>query len=393
MSEPGTVQTPLQQHVVVVGADTTTVRLVEELARSGELLVVIAHGESPRGVIADIEALGCLVITATHVREAELRAAGVERARAAIVLGDDDVMALRVGLMIDELAPGLRIVIEMTNPRLGDRLISLIGDCTLLSSAELAAPAFVAAALATPDTQSFEIGGRSVAAGPRDRIGGEVLAIIGDTRRTGIDDLSALPLGFQFGALVIQLFGLVLSAGITAVIVDALIGARLAGIPAAYAVSRGTTWWSAAWAGSVPPSLSGSSPAAYRWSRSSSRGCVGVLQARQLKIPVIVAPASDASGSEIAGIGRADAVLAVTDDEAVNLEIALVAKDANPAVRVVARVFDHDLARRVERRLQLGATRSVSMLAAPAFAAAALGRRREVIFPIGRRVLLFTESR
>jgi hypothetical protein len=31
------------------------------------------------------------------------------------------------------------------------------------------------------------------------------------------------------------------------------------------------------------------------------------------------------------------------------------------------------------------------MLAAPAFAAAALGRRREVIFPIGRRVLLFTE--
>jgi len=45
--------------------------------------VVIAHGESPRGAIADIEALGCLVITAAHVREAELRAAGVERALAA----------------------------------------------------------------------------------------------------------------------------------------------------------------------------------------------------------------------------------------------------------------------------------------------------------------------
>jgi hypothetical protein len=44
--------------------------------------VVIAHSESPRGVIADIEALGCFVITAAHVREAELRAAGVERAHA-----------------------------------------------------------------------------------------------------------------------------------------------------------------------------------------------------------------------------------------------------------------------------------------------------------------------
>ena len=475
MAEPGTEQHAPRQHVVVVGADTTTVRLAEELVRSGEQLVVIAHGENPRGAIADIEALGCQMIIASQIREAELRAAGVERARAAVVLGDDDVLALRVGLMIDELAPGLRIVIEMTNPRLGGRLTSLIGDCTLLSSAELAAPAFVAAALATPDTQSFDIGGRTVAAGPRHRIGGELLAVIGDTRRTGIDavlpqnggdlvlgtkligtarnvartsgilgaisrifdrrarlvmlglaalillstlyfhiggrdwlaslylaltastatgtgDLSTLPLGFQFGALFIQLFGLVLSAGITAVIVDALIGARLAvilggvrGKPRHHVVVCGL--------GRVGTAVA---------VRLQSRGvpviaierrvdAPGVLRARQLKIPVVVAAATNASAQEIAGISRADAVLAVTDDEAVNLEIALVAKDANPSVRVVARVFDHDLASRVERRLQLGATRSVSMLAAPAFAAVALGRRQDVIFPVGRRVLLFTE--
>ena len=384
-------------------------------------------------------------------------------------------MALRLGLMIDELAPGLRIVIEMTNPRLGSRLTSLIGDCTLLSSAELAAPAFVAAALATPDTQSFEIAGRTVAAGPRHRIGGELLAIIGDTRRTGIDavlpqdggdlvlgtkligtarngartggmlgavsrifdrrarlvmlglaalillstlyfhiggrdwlaslylaltastatgtgDLSTLPLGFQFGALFIQLFGLVLSAGITAVIVDALIGARLAvilggvrGKPRHHVVVCGL--------GRV-----GTAVAVRLQSRGvpviaiERRGdAPGVLRARQLKIPVVVAAATNGSAQEVAGISRADAVLAVTDDEAVNLEIALVAKDANPSVRVVARVFDHDLASRAERRLQLGATRSVSMLAAPAFAAVALGRQQDVIFPVGRRVLLFTE--
>ena len=47
----------------------------------------------------------------------------------------------------------------------------------------------------------------------------------------------------------------------------------------------------------------------------------------------------NASAQEIAGIGRADAVLAVTDDAAVNLEIALVGKDANPSVRVVARAL------------------------------------------------------
>ena len=47
MAEPGTAQHAPRQHVVVVGADTTTVRLAEELVRSGEQLVVIAHGENP----------------------------------------------------------------------------------------------------------------------------------------------------------------------------------------------------------------------------------------------------------------------------------------------------------------------------------------------------------
>ena len=47
MAEPGTAQHALRQHVVVVGADTT-VRLAEELVRSGEQLVVIAHGDRHR---------------------------------------------------------------------------------------------------------------------------------------------------------------------------------------------------------------------------------------------------------------------------------------------------------------------------------------------------------
>ena len=465
----------LDQHLVVIGADSTTVRLVEELIRAGEQLVVVLPSSAPVGVTSELEALGGQLLVADHIREPVLRLARPDRAKAALILGDDDVQALRVALIIEELAPSLRMVIEMANPQLGGRLAELVGDCTLLSSADLAAPAFVAAALATADTQTFEIAGRMVAAGPRDRVGGELLALLGDTRRTGADavlptehgdvvlgtelissgksavrtsgllgaltqtfdrrarlvvlglvmlivlstlyfhaggrdwlaslylaltaststgdgDLSGLPFSYRFGAVVIQLFGLVLSAGITALIVDLLITARLAvitggvrGRPRHHVVVCGL--------GRV-----GTAVAARLKSRrvpvvaiERNEDAVGVLRARQLKIPVIIAAATNASAQELAGIGRADAVLAVTDDEAVNLEIALVAKNANPGVRVVARVFDHDLAGRVERRLKLGATRSVSMLAAPAFAAAALGNRREVIFPIGRRVLLFTE--
>ncbi len=47
-----------------------------------------------------------------------------------------------------------------------------------------------------------------------------MVAAMPSTRATG------LPLGFRIGGVVIQLFGLVLSAGITALIVDLLITAR-----------------------------------------------------------------------------------------------------------------------------------------------------------------------
>jgi Trk K+ transport system NAD-binding subunit len=463
------------QRVVVVGATTTSVRLVEELVRAGERLVVIAHGSIDPDIVADLAELGAEVITANHVREADLIRAGVPEAKAAVILGDDDVFAVRMALAIEEMRSGVRLVIEMANPNFGDKLAPLLGECTVLSTAELAAPAFVAAALATADTQSFEIGGRLVAAGPRGQVGGEVLAVLGDTRLSGIEavlpsadgdvvlgtevigssrttvrqlgvvgaithvfdrrirlvllgvvvlvvlstlyfhlggtswltslflaltsstatsggDFNALSPGFRFGAVLIQVFGLVLSSGITAVIVDALISSRLAAItgsvrgrPRNHVVVCGLGRIGT----SVAVRLKARGVPVVAIERSES--ALGVLRARRLKIPVIIAAASDAAAQEAAGIARAAAVLAVTDDEAVNLEIGLVAKIANPDVRVVTRLFDHDLAARVERRLHLGATRSVSMLAAPAFAAAALGRRREVIFPVGRRVLLFTE--
>ena len=66
-------------------------------------------------------------------------------------------------------------------------------------------------------------------AGGRDWIASLYLALTASTA-TGDGDLSGLPFGFRFGAVVIQFFGLVLSAGLTALIVDLLITARLAAI-------------------------------------------------------------------------------------------------------------------------------------------------------------------
>jgi Trk K+ transport system NAD-binding subunit len=75
-----------------------------------------------------------------------------------------------------------------------------------------------------------------------------------------------------------------------------------------------------------------------------------------------------------AGVSDAETVIACTDDDLVNIEIALDAKRLNPGVRVVARLFDQTLARRLTQSGIVDQAFGMSALAAPAFAAAAMGR-------------------
>src|SRR5206468_2901587 len=63
----------------------------------------------------------------------------------------------------------------------------------------------------------------------------------------------------------------------------------------------------------------------------------------------------------------------------------------NPSVRVVLRLFEPDLAERVERAFGIHISRSVSALAAPAFAAATAGKRVIATIPTGPRVLMVAE--
>ena len=62
-------------------------------------------------------------------------------------------------------------------------------------------------------------------------------------------------------------------------------------------------------------------------------------------------------------------------------------------MRVVLRLFDPDLARRVQRAFGTHISRSPSALAAPAFAASADGRRVLASIPAGNTALIVAESR
>ncbi len=88
---------------------------------------------------------------------------------------------------------------------------------------------------------------------------------------------------------------------------------------------------------------------------------------------------------------RARAVVIATDDDLVNLEVALEVQEAAPEVNVVMRLFDQRLANRVKNAMGVDVSLSTSAVAAPIFAAAALDRRVVGAHRVGERTLLVVE--
>lgn len=102
----------------------------------------------------------------------------------------------------------------------------------------------------------------------------------------------------------------------------------------------------------------------------------GVAYARELGIPLLLEDATAPGVLEQARIRHSKSLLVVTHGDGENLDLAMAAREINPAIRVVMRLYDDDFAATVSATMRasypdaLTRSRSVSTLAAPAFAAA-----------------------
>ncbi len=97
--------------------------------------------------------------------------------------------------------------------------------------------------------------------------------------------------------------------------------------------------------------------------------------ARSLQIPVVIGDATLPETLESVGIDRAEALLATTHDELANLEIGLNARTIAPRLSIVLRNQDPRSAMMMQQVFDFETVLSPVELAAPAFAAAALGGR------------------
>jgi Trk K+ transport system NAD-binding subunit len=196
----------------------------------------------------------------------------------------------------------------------------------------------------------------------------------------------------QISQLLVTAAGMALVPLITAVIVEGLVNARLA-------LTRGRLL--TAHSGHVV--VVGLGNVGTRVIRSlrdlgidtvaidKSEQARGVEIARELEIPLVIGDASREETLRMASVATARALVIVSTDDVTNLEAALNGRALRPGLKVVMRLFDSDFAERIQRTFNIATSRSVSSLAAPAFAASLLEREVLATIPISRRVLLVAE--
>jgi Trk K+ transport system NAD-binding subunit len=114
----------------------------------------------------------------------------------------------------------------------------------------------------------------------------------------------------------------------------------------------------------------------------------GLPLARRHGLKVVIGETHREETLRDAGITSCQALISVTSNDTVNLETALLARALADQPRIVLRLYDDDLAKRIEEHVGNTISRSVSYLAAPQFAAAMLEHEVLRTIPVGRHVLL-----
>lgn len=117
-----------------------------------------------------------------------------------------------------------------------------------------------------------------------------------------------------------------------------------------------------------------------------------IEKGREMGITILIADARRSKTLIDANVGKADAIIPCTDDELTNLDIALDAREINPDIKVVMRMFDPDLAKRVEKGFGIHTAFSTSALTAPVFAAAAMRADVKYSFYVGETLLNISET-
>src|SRR3954451_14662682 len=155
--------------VLLSGDDGVPVRVREELEAVG--VPVVAICSSPDAMAARAAtAAGSRVVVGSPTAPETWEAAGLGEAQGVGLLSPDDLPNLNAALLVAELTDHARIVVRLFQADLAHGVERMLGGRgTVLSDTDVAAPAFLRAALSGNEGQSVAVGGHVLEVAEVDR--------------------------------------------------------------------------------------------------------------------------------------------------------------------------------------------------------------------------------
>src|SRR5215470_14498354 len=151
------------RHFVVCGDNPLAYRLAVELREryDAHVTAIVPPGQSVWAErIASIPMVDIVVTERIDARAFER--AHLSGADALALANQDDGGNIDAALVAQEIKPGIRIVLRMFNVSLAESMERMLDNCQVLSSAAIAAPAFVSAALDDHSTAKIDVAGRTL---------------------------------------------------------------------------------------------------------------------------------------------------------------------------------------------------------------------------------------
>jgi len=413
---------PPANHFIVCGLGRFGLRVVELLRAGGRSVVVITDAATRADRKRDAHAFGARIVEGDFRFPDVLQAAGLEQAKSLLLVSSNDGANLETALDARRIAPRLRIVMRLDSDKVAQRLQRDFEIDAVLSPPVLAAAEFARAALdaAPPLAPGAAASGTMGAAGLPRRLRhdgpaaararrlerpapaliavyllllfGVAVAVFQNTLGLPLVDAiyftSTILTTVGFGDYNLQrapdgvkLFGSVLMFGgvmLIAVLSSFLTNYYLSGAAARLRNDRairhlrghvilcglGRVGFEVAedlLARGVRAVVVDATPGDIHWHNLSSR------------LPLLIGDATRPDLLIRAGIDRARALIAAVSDDAINLEIGLVAQslveERRPLrpLRLVLRCFDPELARRIHAVSDAYTLLSSAELAAPLF--------------------------
>lgn len=134
----------MEGHVVVAGLGNVGMRVVEQLSDLGVPVVALDNDENARGM-ALARSLGVPVVIGQATWEDTLRAVGVPKARALVLLTSNDAVNLEAAMLGQSYRDDLRVVLRLSDDDLAERVQLSLGTAIVRSVFQLAAAGFAAA--------------------------------------------------------------------------------------------------------------------------------------------------------------------------------------------------------------------------------------------------------